>query len=172
VKLVLDPNQDFSTEVVKFLPRPVLEWVPNNNIIDMTVIFENQIKQTQEFFKGKANELESMNVFPGTKYLTRLLYFTKMVKTNAPYDLKNKGYGREKIGLYSLFKGQKFRFDDYGNYNYGVAARAYGISLSDAIFGAGLNQVWNGRGDITNPEGMFDDPRDTQMIINGYLGTK
>jgi len=31
VKLVLDPNQDFSTEVVKFLPCPVLEWVPNDS---------------------------------------------------------------------------------------------------------------------------------------------
>lgn len=89
-----------------------------------------------------------MTLFPGAADLTRLLYFTEMVKTNAPFDLKNKGYSRAFIGEFSTYHGQKMRFDDYGNYNYGVAARAYGISLEMAIFGAGLNQVGNGRGDI------------------------
>jgi hypothetical protein len=52
--------------------------------------------------------------------------------------------------------------------NYGVAARAYGIGLEMAIFAGGMNQIYNGEGDMHNIAGFGDDPRDTQMIINEY----
>jgi hypothetical protein len=94
--------------------------------------------------------------------------FKDLVKSNAPYDLKKHGYSERDICIYSLYQGQKFRYDDYGNYNYGVAAIAYGISLDNAIRAAGIYQVYSGTGFLSNPSGWFDEPRDTQMIIEEY----
>jgi len=139
----------------------------NHGMVNMTDTFTKQLNQTKSFFEHRNTELNTMVLFPGADYFTRMLYFTKLVKTNAPFDLKNKGYGIKNIKKYSIFNNRILRFDDYGNINYGVAARAYGISLEDALMGAGLNQIYNGRSAL-NPIGWFDDQRDTQMIINGY----
>jgi hypothetical protein len=90
-----------------------------------------------------------------------------------------------------------FRYDDYGNFNYGVAAKAFGFSQTTALLGAGINQFWktfdvvstqNPRGDMAQPtlhikynmdyirnnwypsniSGFTDDPRDSHMIRTGY----
>lgn len=81
---------------------------------------------------------------------------------------KNHGYSSTDIGFTSKYHGETFRFDDYGNYNYGVAAKAYGISLDMAIFAAGLNQISKFDADISNPGGWYDHTRDTEMIVKGY----
>ena len=49
-----------------------------------------------------------------------------------------------------------------------MATGVYGISLNMAIFGEGLNQISKFTPDFNNPEGWFDETRDTQMIIKGY----
>jgi len=98
----------------------------------------------------------------------RRLLFAQLVKANAPFDLKVHGYSQKDICYISIYNGQTFRYDDYGNYNFGVAARAFGISLDMATFGAGMYQIKTGTEDWSNTKGWFDDPRDTQMIINGY----
>lgn len=107
--------------------------------------FDKQLADTRAFFAAKRSELESGMYFPGTITITRYLYFAAMVKTNAPYDLKNGEYKRSLIGYYSLWHGEKMQFGDYGQINYGVAAKAYGISLGDAIHFAGINQVIQGK---------------------------
>jgi RHS repeat-associated protein len=135
---------------------------------DMSSTFDSQIRATYEDIQSWNKALESQHYNALSEYATRLLIFTDLVKTNAKYDLKNHGYSQREIGTNSLYHGQVFRFDDYGNFNYGVAARAFNISLSDAIRAAGLNQLWNRRQDWSNAKGWFDDSRDTQMIINGY----
>jgi len=76
-------------------------------------------------------------------------------------DFYNGGYVNE----------QYFAADDFGNYFYGVAARAMGISLLDAVQGAGAYAIISGSvTDWTNYYGFFDERKDTQMIIRGYYG--
>ena len=59
--------------------------------------------------------------------------------------------------------------DDFGNYNFGVAAKAMGFSLSWAKFGAGMSQTFLQKGnDWYNWSGYFDFKRDTEMIEKGY----
>ena len=61
--------------------------------------------------------------------------------------------------------------DDFGNYFYGVAAKAMGITLHDAIQGAGIYAIFSGSViDWTNWYGFFDERKDTQIIIRGYYG--
>jgi len=91
-----------------------------------------------------------------------------MVKTGAKYDLKNHAYNRNKIGYYSLWHGRKMQFGDYGQINYGVAARAYGLSLEDAIHFAGINQIIQLKPNWKNTKGWFDGPGETELIIQGY----
>ncbi|MES2063486.1 MAG: polymorphic toxin type 44 domain-containing protein [Bacteroidota bacterium] len=131
-------------------------------------MFDKQLADTRAFFTAKKSELESGTYFPGTVTITRYLYFTAMVKTKAPYDLKNGDYKRSLIGYYSLWHGEKMQFGDYGQINYGVAAKAYGISLDDAIHFAGVNQVIQGKPNWNNTRGWFDGPGETELIIRGY----
>ncbi len=128
-----------------------------SNREDMTRTFDIQIRDTRNFFSKMAR----------LPFANKTL-FLMMVTDGAPFDLKAHGYAKQDIGTWSIYHNRSMRFDDYGNYNYGVAAKAYGMSLQMAIFGAGLNQISKGRGDFSNPAGFFDDPRDTAMIIEGY----
>jgi hypothetical protein len=113
-----------------------------------------------------------INGFEGDVLIEYLSNFFENVKTNAPFDIKQPGKGyspKELGGHYAYYNGQPFRFDDFGNYNFGVAARAYGLPLTFAVGGAGLYQTfWSRTPDFTNPFGFFDHKRDTQMIIMGY----
>jgi len=66
--------------------------------------------------------------------------------------------------------------DDFGNYFYGVAAKAMGITLHDAIQGAGAYAVYRkitGHYSVLtlwNFPGFFDEYKDTKTIIRGYYG--
>lgn len=135
----------------------------------MSATFDQQIANTRTDFMTRRLIIDAL--YPQNKISNRIYKinaFRNLVKSNAPYDLKKHGYSERDIGTYSLYHGQKFRYDDYGNYNYGVAAKAYGISLKNAIRAAGLYQVYSGTGVFSNLSGWFDDPRDTQMITEGY----
>lgn len=60
------------------------------------------------------------------------------------------------------------QFGDYGQINYGAAVKAIGISLVDAIHGAGLNQLLQGKPNWENVHDWFDGPGETELIIRGY----
>ncbi len=167
-----------------------------SNIPDMTSKFRKQLQKTKSFFEKKNKEFSAKEsgVFAGwgKKAYDRLSYFQSEVTDKAEFDLKNKGYSYnafKKSNGYSFFEGKLFRFDDYGNYNYGVAAKAFGLSETMALFGAGVNQTIKAltptgimltpRGYMpvfgkinlmfpSNVKGFFDDPRDTHMIKKGY----
>jgi hypothetical protein len=63
--------------------------------------------------------------------------------------------------------------DDFGNFAYGVSARAVGITLDDALKGAGLFGIINGSAkDWLNFQGSFDEFKDSKMIKKGYLWKK
>lgn len=75
------------------------------------------------------------------------------------------------IGPISIFEGNPYDYTAYGNINFGYAARIFGITLSDAITGAGIHQVLGkgeGKPDWRNIKGRFDERMDTEMIIMGY----
>ena len=89
---------------------------------------------------------------------------------NAVFDIKQTAFSRTNLGAeYGIYDGQLFRYDDFGNYNYGVAARYFGLTLNEALFGAGLNQIRKRNPDFSNSLGYFDHSRDTYMIINGFF---
>ena len=72
-----------------------------------------------------------------------------------------------------LFYGRFMNPDDFGNFAYGASAKASGISLEDALIGAGLFGLINGSSkDYLNFQGAFDEFRDTKMIKEGYLWKK
>jgi len=81
--------------------------------------------------------------------------------SNSPFTINNGGY----------VNGEYFAPDDFGNYFYGVAAKAMGITLLDAVQGAGIYAIFSGsETDWSNRYGFFDERKDTQMIIRGYYG--
>ncbi|MFY7733270.1 MAG: polymorphic toxin type 44 domain-containing protein, partial [Bacteroidia bacterium] len=140
----------------------------SDKLQDVTKKFNAQIAMTSFFFKKKDNEFKAKegNTLGGQlgKFYNRLKYFQERVTDKGLFDLKQpgKGFSEAEIGRYSFYEGKLFRFDDYGNYNYGVAAKAFGFSETTAKFGAGINQFWktfnfesdnsafSGRGDVLN----------------------
>ncbi len=69
---------------------------------------------------------------------------------------------------WATYNKEAWRFGDFGNYNFGVAANALGFHWNWQNSALVLNQIGKGQGDITNPDGYFDEKRDTQKIIQGY----
>lgn len=96
----------------------------------------------------------------GTKFMNPKV-FSKSV-----FTVNNGGY----------VNGEYFTPDDFGNYFYGAAANAMGISLLDAIQGAGAYAVYrkiSGHNSVItwwNLPGFFDEFKDTKTIIRGYHG--
>lgn len=101
----------------------------------------------------------------------KLAFFGSEVGTNKPYDIKQpgKGFSPGEIGTTARYNGAMYRYDDFGNIGYGVAARALGLTYFEAIVGAGYNQTIQTRTpDWSNPTGYFDETRDTQMVRLGF----
>ncbi|RNC83392.1 MAG: hypothetical protein ED557_11925 [Balneola sp.] len=143
----------------------------DNALLDVTEKFDAQLEETRQFFKELASYVDELDIPDWKKYAVKLLLFRKYVNNGATFDIKEGAFSPIELGgNYALYQGEKFRFDDFGNYNYGVAALAFGITLHDAMMGAGINQLKPGRGtpDWKNPRGFFDNRRDTHMIIRGY----
>jgi hypothetical protein len=159
---------------------------------DVTVDFNNILESTKEYFTVLGKKIDS-NYDPNnlesqrSKFYYKLQVFRNNVNDRAKYDIKANGFGIKELGYYSIYKNQLFRYDDYGNYNYGVAARAFGLSLSVAELGAGINQLSKAFGIVyyrskglilptierTNiPLGSldtyFDEKYDNLRIIQGY----
>ncbi|MDV2442531.1 hypothetical protein CMV00_01785 [Elizabethkingia anophelis] len=72
----------------------------------------------------------------------------------------------------ATYNGQAFGAEDFGNYNFGIAAKAYGFSLNFARAGAGLYQIYSFTSNIKWISSYFDDPRDSMMIKRGYYHFK
>lgn len=143
-----------------------LLWLSKNScaqLPDHTERFNRQLRETRSFFSYLGKKWNGL--LPIKLYL--FFYYTN---TGSYFDLKHKGWGRKELGEYSLFNGHCLRFDDYGNYNYGAAAKAMGLSLFWAKLGAGINQLFPGEGtpDFTNWHGFFDNRNDTHLIELGY----
>ena len=147
------------------------QQLTQGGLMDVTTKFYAQLGYTEYFFT-LAKEMFDKQEFtvPGNATEERLRFFASQVGNGAPFDIKakGKGFSAQEIGRIAIFEGRTYNFDDFGNINFGYAARTLGISLDDALKGAGLNQVLKGNGDWNNFQGYFDHARDTQAIIFGY----
>jgi hypothetical protein len=146
--------------------------------IDVTDKFEDQINKTYSFFTEKAKEIqkdaENSGLSEAQLYIKKLKFFKDQVGTKMPFDIKQpgKGFSPQEIGLKATYKGKVYNYDDFGNINYGVAAKAFGLGLFTAIAGAGYNQTVQFKSpDLSNPFGFFDHKRDTIMIIIGFYSS-
>jgi hypothetical protein len=130
---------------------------------DHTDKFKQQLHETRAFFTYLGCKWKGF--FP-----VKLCLFFYYTNTGSYFDLKHKGWGKKELGIYSMFNGYCMRYDDYGNYNFGAAARAMGLSLGWAKLGAGINQLFPGEGvpDFSNWSGFFDNRNDTHLIELGY----
>lgn len=146
-------------------------------IKDVTQQFNYDLLKTKKFFENNRARINGfMNwkliLSPFDKLKEALDFFESMVGTRKKFDLKQKGkgYSPEELGAeFAFYDGELWNFDDFGNYNYGVAARAFGLPLWLAFAGAGINQTFHSWSpDLTNFVGFFDHKRDTYMILRGY----
>lgn len=153
-----------------------------SKIPDKTKAFLQTLIQTNKFFSKMNNYYLNKERAIGAgwigKYYTRLKYFASQVGNNKPYDIKrnNKtefytGAGNNNFfNNYAFFDGKLFRSDDFGNFNYGVAGKAFGFSSIELQASAGANQVGN-YFKYDSPVGgfksFFDDDKDNYMIIQG-----
>lgn len=84
-----------------------------------------------------------------------------MVETHGPFDLKKIDHGLFGFsqtalgGSYAVYKGVVRRWDFFGNYNYGVAAKALGFRLSWALFWCGNEPSFKMEGRSMELEGFF-----------------
>lgn len=154
-----------------------LEKVDNTtNYNDLTDKFNKTIRETQEYFSDMAGFLDGRDMNSVERYALKLYIFAGQVGTGKAFDLKAHGYDPKIIGKRSYYNGNLVGAQDYGNYNFGVAAKAFGLSLDDALFGAGMNEVAKlfkseeANPDFLNFRGYFDSSRATEVIIQGYYG--
>jgi hypothetical protein len=70
------------------------------------------------------------------KEFAKLSIFAALTKTGSHFDLKNGEYSAINIGPVSLYNYKKVGYLEYGNYNFGVAANAFGLTLVEALVGA------------------------------------
>jgi RHS repeat-associated protein len=151
--------------------------VDKYNYKDVTQQFNYDLLKTKKFFENNRARINGfMNwkliLSPFDKLKEALDFFESMVGTRKKFDLKQKGkgYSPEELGAeFAFYDGELWNSDDFGNYNYGVAARAFGLPLWLAFAGAGINQTFHSWSpDLTNFVGFFDHKRDTYMILRGY----
>ena len=153
----------------------------NDDFKDLTDVFNETLKNTAEFFEKALDGYEKgqkKNNSPGKKlggYVAKLKYFKDMVTDGAKYDIKNneqspfysKGKNFPEKQKYAYYNGKLFRYDDFGNFNYGVAGKAFGFSDWFLEAGAGINQLT--KPDSPHDGPYFDDKRDNYMIKQGII---
>ncbi len=104
------------------------------------------------------------------------LFFASKVGPHQEFDIKNSndpflGFSKEALGgdRYAYYNDMLWQPQDFGNYNFGVAAKAFGLSLDFALKFAGAAQIiWGHNVDWGNLRGFGDPIRDSQMITLGY----
>ncbi len=136
----------------------------------VTTAFDAQLEKTMAHFSISRDWFDINYPKGGLgKEIDKMMFFRSKVNDNALFDIKRTAFSRANLGAeYGIYRGQEFRYDDFGNYNYGVAAKYFGFTLDRALLGAGINQISKFNPDFGNPGGYFDHSRDTEMIIRGY----
>ena len=148
------------------------------DIPDKTKVFNSFLAKTKDYFSKTNQQLEKKesSILMGDmgKYKRKLDVFRKLVTDNAPFDIKVAEGGefstrneRAFRNGYAFYDGKLFRYDDFGNFNYGVAGKAFGLSESILKVGAGVNQLSK----PNVPHSIFsygDEDKDNYMIRQGF----
>jgi len=170
------------------LPNGTPNFVPIRPPRNATAKFDDKLREIQTFFSASAayfnEKINSANLsYNGNAAnywrAQKLSFFKDNVKSGAYFDLKYPEHGfspKELGGQYATYNGVAMRFDDFGNYGFGLAAKAYGYSETFVVSGAGgyqwYDHLWNSFTPSlifpSNLKGAGDDPRDTKFIIQGY----
>jgi RHS repeat-associated protein len=141
-------------------------------LIDVTKKFYVQLLHTYAFFRTLREVLENSGLTDLEIGEIKNEQFAAAVGYGKPFDIKvaGKGFHYSEIGEYAIFEGKEYRWDAFGNINFGYAAKIFGFDLEWAKFAAGMAQVFGGKAppDYSNPDGYFDEKRDTEMIEYGY----
>ena len=142
--------------------------------LDLTTQFNQRIREMEATFEATGNVMNAMYGGPILSYPAKVAVFGYMQYRGAktefmnPKAFKNSPFTKNGGGYVN---GQFFLPDDFGNYFYGVAARSMGLLPIDAVQGAGIYAIISGSvTDWTNLYGLFDERKDTWMILRGYYG--
>ena len=159
----------------------------DNQIPDKTSEFKSQLSKTNAYFSKWNNEFEGKEKMIGAgwggKFRDRLDFFASKVGNNRTFDLKRNDNtpfftgkyddGRKNDNFfnnYAFFGEQLLRSDDFGNFNYGVAGKAFNFSDFVLEGAAGINQIGNGF-KFGSPVGGLnsygDDKKDNEMVRQG-----
>jgi RHS repeat-associated protein len=149
-----------------------------NGEVNLTSQFNQRVSEMKDVFSVIGNMYNDLYGGPVYSYPLKFAAFGYMQYKGArtefmnPKDFSNSPFTKSKGGYVDVNGKRRFYTpDDFGNYFYGVAANAMGITLDDAIKGAGIYAIISGSvTDWTNLHGFFDEKKDTQMIIRGYYG--
>ena len=148
------------------------------DVPDKTSVFNSFLEKTKDYFSAMDRRLENKesSIMMGGvgKYKRKLDVFRKLVTDGAPFDLKVAEGGEFSRNTrnafskgYAFYDGKLFRYDDFGNFNYGVAGKAFGLSESILKVGAGVNQLSK----PNVPHSIFsygDEDKDNYMIRQGF----
>ncbi|WP_320995860.1 polymorphic toxin type 44 domain-containing protein, partial [Bacteroides sp.] len=148
------------------------------DVPDKTSVFNSFLEKTKDYFSAMDRRLENKesSIMMGGmgKYKRKLDVFRKLVTDGAPFDIKVAEGGEFSTNTRNVFKngyafydGKLFRYDDFGNFNYGVAGKAFGLSESILKVGAGVNQLSK----PNVPHSIFsfgDEDKDNYMIRQGF----
>ena len=155
----------------------------NDDFKDLTDVFNETLKNTAEFFEKaldvyeKAQKKNNSPVKELGGCVAKLKYFNDMVTDGAKYDIKNneqspfysQGENFPEEEKYAYYNGKLFRYDDFGNFNYGVAGKAFGFSDFLLEAAAGINQLTKSDSPHGGLDSYFDDKRDNYMIKQGII---
>ena len=154
--------------------------------LDLNKKFNEELKKTRDFcvkrrqyYEQMMRDVLSLSSSPESGVdavnavsILMLDEFVSLVKTGGKYDLKsdhNSEFSITKLkNKNAIYNGESFQAQDFGNYNFGVAAKAFGLSLTFSRMGAGLYQIFSRTSNIRWISSYFDDPRDSKMISRGY----
>ena len=149
-----------------------------NNIPDKTNVFNAFLKKTNDYFTEMNQNLEkkeSKILMGGIgKYKRKLAAFRELVTDEAPFDIKNAEGGEFSTknkkafkNKYAFYDGKLLRYDDFGNFNYGVAGKAFGLSEFILQVGAGINQL--SKPNVPHSILSYgDEDKDNYMIRQGF----
>ena len=149
-----------------------------NNIPDKTNVFNAFLKKTNDYFTEMNQNLEkkeSRILMGGIgKYKRKLAAFRELVTDEAPFDIKNAEGGEFSTknkkafkNKYAFYDGKLLRYDDFGNFNYGVAGKAFGLSEFILQVGAGINQL--SKPNVPHSILSYgDEDKDNYMIRQGF----
>ena len=165
-------------EVESKLITEVTDLGLKEDIPEKTKVFNAFLKKTNDYFSGmnqKLEKKESKILMGGIgKYKRKLAAFRELVTDEAPFDIKNAEGGEFSTknkkafkNKYAFYDGKLLRYDDFGNFNYGVAGKAFGLSEFILQVGAGINQL--SKPNVPHSILSYgDEDKDNYMIRQGF----